>query len=152
MVSVRSVTESDRELLYRWANDPDVRRNAFHTEAIAWAEHVAWFDNKIKSPDTRIYIVLDEQSNPVGQVRFDKTREGSAEVDISIESSSRGHGYGAQALRLCSTLAMKELATGHIIAKVRQDNTASIKAFERSGFKPQGHAEGVVILRYEKPV
>ncbi len=46
----RPVTEDDRQLLFRWANDPVVRRHSFNANAIAWEEHCAWFAAKIRDP------------------------------------------------------------------------------------------------------
>ena len=40
---LREVTGKDMDLLFRWANDPVTRKNAFHTEQIPYETHRAWF-------------------------------------------------------------------------------------------------------------
>ena len=43
MLSLRKVNLNDVELIFKWANDPDVRNNSFNTNQIVWDEHVKWF-------------------------------------------------------------------------------------------------------------
>ena len=41
-VHIREAGIADAELLFAWANDMDVRRNAFSQHEISWEEHTAW--------------------------------------------------------------------------------------------------------------
>ena len=47
IISFRRATIEDAELLFSWANDFDVRRNAFSQQEILWDEHVEWFQKKL---------------------------------------------------------------------------------------------------------
>jgi hypothetical protein len=58
-------------LIFEWANDDDVRNNAINTHKIKWNDHINWFNKKLQSPDTFMFIGF-LQDEPVGQIRFDK--------------------------------------------------------------------------------
>jgi UDP-2,4-diacetamido-2,4,6-trideoxy-beta-L-altropyranose hydrolase len=60
-----------RELLWQWANDPQVRNASFSSGPISWETHVAWFNDKISIPRAEMFIAEDERGIPVGQIRFD---------------------------------------------------------------------------------
>ena len=36
---LRTADENDMDLLFQWANDPDVRKNSFHSEPISYETH-----------------------------------------------------------------------------------------------------------------
>jgi len=42
-IRLRQVTENDCELIWRWANDPDVRNSAFNSDPIPWETHKCCF-------------------------------------------------------------------------------------------------------------
>lgn len=53
---LRSVSESDKDILFEWVNDDVCRFNSFHSNKIDYKEHSKWFDEKIKSDMCDIYI------------------------------------------------------------------------------------------------
>ena len=56
--------EEDAKLLWQWANDPDLRNNSFNPKHIEWRDHLKWFENKISSDGTRIWI-LEHNNDPI---------------------------------------------------------------------------------------
>ncbi|MBE5847866.1 MAG: GNAT family N-acetyltransferase [Lachnospiraceae bacterium] len=130
-ISLREITKEDSALLLKWANDETVRRNSFHTEQIGEAEHEAWFAKKLADPDCYIYIA-EEDGRPVGQIRAD-IEDGVAEIDYSVDAAERGKGYGSALLSAIE----RALPAGKITkwsAKVKPENTASLRAFARRGY------------------
>lgn len=152
-VRLRRVTEEDSDLLLAWANDPVVRNNAFSQDPISHRTHEEWFRRKLQSMDTAIFIALDKDDQPAGQVRFD--REGdAAEVDISVAASQRGGGLGVEILRLGIAKLFHTTDIKKINASVKSENIASKKMFEQAGFRctgttRTGEAE-VVQFAYER--
>jgi RimJ/RimL family protein N-acetyltransferase len=139
-VGVRPATEKDAELLWAWRNDPFVRENSFKTEPIEWGDHLKWFELRLSSPETRIYI-LDRDGLPVAQVRYERRNKEMAEIgDISVSSGDRGKGYGKAALALTLEMACAELSVRKIHAVVKPGNVASSKMFQSAGFTPMGEA------------
>ena len=135
-VSIRLVTLDDMLLLFQWANDPDVRNFAFRSEPIQLDDHKLWFENKLNSNSCSIYI-LEKDSIPVGQIRFDKSAEDKDyKIDYSISKEYRGQGLGNKIIQFGVNEHKKEMESGYCyLAEVKKDNTASQKCFENCGFR-----------------
>jgi UDP-2,4-diacetamido-2,4,6-trideoxy-beta-L-altropyranose hydrolase len=137
-LTLRPVTLDDRELLWQWANDPQVRNASFSPEPISWETHVAWFNEKISSPHTEMFLAEDERGSAVGQIRFDHCPDNDWEVDVSVAGPMRGHGFASELIGRGVDLLRKNNRAVKVHALVKPSNLASVKAFERSGFKRNG--------------
>ena len=137
---LRKACEEDMNLLFEWANDPKVRQNAFHTEAIPYEEHQKWFYGLMKD-EKRVQYIFMEENKPVGQIRF--TIEGDeAVIGYSIASGMRGKGYGRKLCELLFEIA--KLQNIHrIISLITEENTSSKIFHEKIGFMCQGTLEKV---------
>jgi len=133
-LDVRLPEPKDLELLWRWANDPDVRRNSFSPEEISLESHTKWFRQIIASPSSRIYII-ELAGNPVGQVRYDGVSITEAEIDVSIDARHRGNGFGSLALGLTTELGRAALNVERVVGIVMKSNAVSCAAFRKAGFK-----------------
>ena len=126
---------ADADLLLAWANDPGTRAASFTSHRIDSAEHQAWLARTLASPQRRLYIgwAGDE---PVGQVRLDLGAAGEAEIGISVAPARRGAGLGAALLAAALDAGRRESGLGitRYVARVRVDNDASMRLFERAGF------------------
>lgn len=133
-ISFRRVSTLDCELLFEWANDDLVRRNAFTTNKIDFEEHLKWFQGKIKNDQTLMYLILKD-NDAVGQIRVDLEGE-IGMISYSIDSKYRGQGFGTQALQeihLRVKADYKEIK--RIIGRVKIENLPSRKAFEKADFE-----------------
>ena len=131
---VRKADSADADLLWRWANDADVRGNSFSPEPVLYPEHAPWVEGKLSSINSATYIVeLDNQA--VGQVRYDKVGDTEAEIDISIAPNNRALGYGVMALKLTQPLALIDIGVSFVTGVVIASNKASCAMFLRAGFK-----------------
>ena len=137
---VRPACFQDAELLWQWADDPAVRANSFHPEAIPPAEHIEWYQGKLDSPDTRIWI-LELDRVPVAQIRYDRVHTDTAEIDFSVVSDYRGRGLGTKTLVLTSGMACKELDVKRLKGIVFSSNLASVRAFTKAGFECVGQEQ-----------
>ncbi len=134
---IRPAREDDCHLLWEWANDPQVRANAFSPAPIPWEQHKVWFASKMKDPDCRILVAENNDGKAVGQFRVNWRSDRDGDIDVSISSESRGAGYGA---------VLIELGASHILAErgerlhafVKVENQASRRAFEDAGFTNLG--------------
>lgn len=129
---LREVEEADMDLLFRWANDPDVRRSAFHTEAIPYETHVKWFHRMLENEAAYLYI-LCRAEEAVGQIRLD-IEDGVAVIDYSVAPGYRGRGFGRALLTLIKEKAMGITGVTKLVGQVKPENSASIKAFEQCGY------------------
>ncbi len=135
LLYLREAGRDDAELLFSWANDIDVRRNAFHQDTIVWDEHMRWFQGKLEDKNCRIYIgcikAADMSEKAVGQIRLDIT-DGRALIDYSVSADQRGKGYGTEMLRQLT--ARPGLGIRLFAAQVKTENRASARVFEKCGF------------------
>jgi UDP-2,4-diacetamido-2,4,6-trideoxy-beta-L-altropyranose hydrolase len=135
---LRDANTEDRQMLWEWANDADVRAASFSTAAIPWEAHVHWLSNKLGDKTSLIFVAEDEQGTPVGQIRFDiDGRE--AEVNISLAKEKRGHGFAVPAIEAAVRGLFAEVDCDVVHAFVKPENIASTKAFERAGFLLTGN-------------
>jgi UDP-2,4-diacetamido-2,4,6-trideoxy-beta-L-altropyranose hydrolase len=152
-LKLRRARAEDRQMLWEWANDPEVRGASFSSDPIPWETHVAWFAEKIggegkvgiaePAPGSCLFMIGEQNGVPIGQIRFDVRPDKEWEVDISIEKTKRGCGLAYELIRM-GVEALKKYAVGEesrnfcVHAFVKPTNIASAKAFERAGFKRVG--------------
>lgn len=149
--SLRKATLDDMDLIYRWANDPVVRANAFNTEPIPYENHVKWYHNALKDDEIWQYILIsktDEGSvNELGQIRLN-IEGNEAFIDYSIASDMRGKGLGSRMLiLLIDMLKQRKIEFDTLIGQVKYTNNASAAAFEKCGFKKE-ELEAYIEFRY----
>lgn len=136
---LREVTGKDIDLLFRWANDPVTRQNAFHTEQIPYETHRAWFVRMLADRDIVKYILASESpTQEIGQIRM--SIEGDEEdkfvlIDYSVDTSMRGKGYGSKMILMAEErLRTERSEVVYCKAQVKHTNVASAKVFEKCGY------------------
>lgn len=123
-------------LLFEWANDGQVRRNAFHTEAISYDTHIKWLSSKLNDPYCQIFICKKDNDN-IGQLRLEINGE-TAVISYSVAKEHRGKGYGPEIIG-----QTEEIIDGlkpaqnvkYLVGYVKPENIASQRCFEKNGFK-----------------
>ena len=133
-IYLRDATEKDRELLFQWANDVEVRKNSFSSEKISYEEHCEWFTTMMKD-ESCVQWILQVDETPVGQIRLELNGK-NAEINYSICRERRGEGFGTLLLNLVLLQVKQKFPNiKTLVAKVKPTNIASLKAFESSGYK-----------------
>lgn len=128
-LNMRSIRENDCELLYNWANDSEVRKNALDPTFIEWDAHVRWFNNALDSDKVHIFV-LERNKVPVGQVRFNMEGE-SFLIDYSVGKEFRGKGYGT----ILIEKGLKNMVGKNFKAVVESWNTGSLRVFQSLNFR-----------------
>ncbi len=149
---LRPVEEKDCRLLWEWANDPDVRSAAFNSAPIPWEQHLDWFKNKLSNKKLLMLIATDEQGSPIGQIRFERSGDGEADIDVSIARASRGRGMASLLIEKAVETVFQDRSMERVHAFVKPGNHASAKAFERAGFRNAGDVwvKGHAALHYQR--
>jgi UDP-2,4-diacetamido-2,4,6-trideoxy-beta-L-altropyranose hydrolase len=147
---LRPACEQDSRLLFEWASDPQARAASFHETPPAWVHHVHWLDEHLHDPTCLLQIIESDPGLPLGQLRLD-LHAGRATISISLAAAHRGRGLGSQAIRLAVDELLRSRPITGIDAYVKPDNTASIRAFRRAGFREAGPTQvrGHAALRFE---
>ncbi|MDO8499641.1 MAG: GNAT family N-acetyltransferase [bacterium] len=150
-VTLRPATLADSDNLFNWRNDPAVYQFFFNAAPITPAEHVGWLNKVLADPNRCLYIIINEQNLPIGQVRFDIESD-TAEISISIGAEFQGQGYGTIAIHFSSEFILDERPdTWQVLAKIKSANTTSIKSFVKAGFtKIKTDSDGIEWLVFKK--
>ncbi|WP_051010570.1 GNAT family N-acetyltransferase [Selenomonas sp. F0473] len=130
---LREATTADAELLYQWRNDAAVRRYAFHSGQINFAEHLHWLEKTLNDGAAHLFIMMHGMI-PVGQIRVNR-RDEEYVISYSIDKHFRGHAFGRYMLTLLAQWMKEEYDRGILSALVKKDNRASQRIFERLGYQ-----------------
>ena len=69
IVTLRNMLATDIELVFKWRNDPKVRKFMFDTAPLEPKEHAAWFDRTHRDPLRHLLLVCQGEQ-PFGFVQF----------------------------------------------------------------------------------
>lgn len=147
---LRDLCKDDCELIWRWANDQDVRAASFSSDYISYDEHEKWFYEKLRDPECYFWIAFDQKDNPIGQVRFDTRQNGCVDISISLGKEYRGQCYGSILLDIAVNELFLKTTKKAVHAYIKPENIRSLRTFEKSRFKRVGVVEvkGNLSLHY----
>ena len=134
-LELRQAESADAELLLTWANDPYVRAMAFSKAPIAWATHLAWFEQKRQDASTDIWI-CEQFGQAVGQCRLNAITPLIGEIHLNLNPACRGLGLAAAMIAKACQASIARHQWQEIHAVVKLSNHASLRAFIRAGFQP----------------
>lgn len=135
-LTIRPVSCADEWLLWDWRNDPETRAQSFDSEPITPQQHHHWFWAKLCSNDTWAWL-LEADGRPVAMARYERCGA-YAEVSVMVALAERGRGYGTAVLEMTAKVACEAMGVLSVRALVFTDNAASVKAFQRAGYRVKG--------------
>lgn len=139
-IYLREAEKADCRFIWEVANDSEVREVSFSSEKIPWKEHQKWFNDKLQSSNCIFFIIETSSGDSLGQIRFELSSEDWV-ISLSIAKSFRGQGLGCKIVRMGSRLFFKyKSQIDTINAYIKNDNGASIRVFEKSGYTTVGSA------------
>jgi len=148
MVHFRLATPEDCRRIWEWRNEPATRESSFDDQIIPYEDHESWFLSKMQDPGIRIFIAMNEENLDIGYVRFNISAA-DAEISISVDKDQRGQGIGSATIQGASDQILSSDAANRVIAYVKDDNPASLKAFRRAGFSTTQTKEMAGVLAHE---
>ncbi|HZU82952.1 MAG TPA: pseudaminic acid synthase [Polyangiaceae bacterium] len=131
IVSLEPATRDDGPLLLSLRNDPVARSMSTSTAPVKPEEHAAWLAATLERDD-RVLLVARSGGSPIGYARLDLAGA-AAEVSIAVSAQARGHGFGTAILRAVEPAA-RARGVSLLTARIRDENTASVRAFKRAGY------------------
>jgi RimJ/RimL family protein N-acetyltransferase len=143
-VTLRQATVRDTPQLLAWRNDPEAVRFSVTGRGVTPAEHSDWLAARLADPDTRLWIA-EEDGAAVGQVRLD-LGEGTGTVSIGVAPAHRGRGIGSAVLQAMLVEIERDPRARRLRAVAHAQNMASLRAFERAGFRRRGRRERDFII------
>jgi RimJ/RimL family protein N-acetyltransferase len=134
-LTLRPVKKKDYETILEWRNDPDVRINSLTQHIISIDEHIEYWNDFLKNKTNFAFIVIHD-NNDIGVLKLKNIDKTTYEIDIFLSRSYRNRGLGSQVLKIAKEVALKK-GIKKLVAKIKYDNEASKKAFEKVGFSPK---------------
>lgn len=152
MLKYRNAVIGDAMLYHKWANDKEVRSSSFNSDEISIGDHIKWFEEKIRDPQCIMLLFEGENNMPAGQVRLQAENHDCYVIGISVVAAFRGKGYASKMLTAASEYFFSLHPNGKIHAYIKQDNFASIRAFENAGYRDPviENVNGINSYRYTK--
>lgn len=142
-LTIRPARPDDGERLWRWRNDPAVRRVSLNSDEIALADHLDWFRRSLEN-DQREILIAEVDKTPFGMVRFDMDGE-LATVSILLDAGHRGEGLSVSVL--AKAIEAARGSWNRLRAVVKSDNAASLALFASLGFAIASEGETIVLER-----
>jgi len=134
-LSFRPAVAEDRSLIFEWRNYPEIVELSASKLPVAWEEHLVWFSNFLADPE-RLLLIIEDDSRPIGQARFDKVANDTLIMGIYLIPSMVGQGRGKSLIEAaCSYAKAKWPNSNYIKAEIRKENIRSRRAFAAAGFK-----------------
>ncbi|MCH3919890.1 MAG: GNAT family N-acetyltransferase [Sphaerochaeta sp.] len=142
-IVLRAVEEADNAMLLSLINDPDTEMMLGGSSwPVSESEQLKWFEHQERSRDVlRCIVALKEDGKAIGTIILSEIDQKNATGHIHIKMSKdggRGKGYGTDAVNTMVQYAFEELRLNCIYANILSYNEASIRLFERCGFKRDG--------------
>jgi len=150
VVRVRRATAGDSQYIFDWRNDERTRQMSHCADVIARENHDLWYKSSL-SDNSRMLIICEDSDSGhrLGVVRFDIDGK-RALMSVNLAPDARGKGFSGQ----CLKAGIEYLKTinpdiGFIDAEIKNNNAASIRAFEGAGFVLQTEKNNILYYCYE---
>jgi RimJ/RimL family protein N-acetyltransferase len=133
---------TDAPLLQKWSNDPELR--ALIGEVMPSSrKDIDMYIEKTTSSTDRVWFMIEvkETGQVIGEAGLLRMFPPWRTTDLSIilgEESSRGQGYGTEAIRLLLDYAFGALNFHRVSIGVVGFNKNALKFYEKIGFKREG--------------
>ncbi len=147
-IKLRNADISDKDILLEWRNNPKIREQSFNSEIISREEHEKWFNDVLKREDIILLIGVLENKK-IGQVRFNLNDE-KAKISVNAAPEFIGKGLGHILIVKGCNFLFENTFCVEIIAEIKPQNTASIKAFSKSGFTEIASDDNKILMRESK--
>ena len=144
-VTLDTIEEDDLLFLRDTINDPAVRAGLLYRPPLNLVQEREYFEEVI-SDDGSVNLLVCVDGEPAGTIGLEEIDDvnGSAEIGLFLAESHWGRGVGTEAARLLTDFGFRERRLHRIYARVRADNEASARIWEKLGYRHEAtHREAV---------
>ncbi len=144
-MKIRNINQQDSKDLFEWRNNFGSRKMSFEKKKITLEEHEKWFKESIISPN-KIFYIGEYNGTKIGVCRFEfYNKKNISEISININPNVRGKGYGKKLLTNAINTYLKN-KNCILTAKIKEDNSISLKLFSSSGFLVTKKDKGIIYM------
>lgn len=141
-IKLRPASIDDVEYLYRLRNDEGTQKHLLSRPRPNTSEKVEdWYSKKTNDSDSVFFVVCDlNEANLFGYIQITGMDliSGYGYLGICLDSSSRGIGIGAEAIKLIEEYVKKVFDLRKIILEVLVYNESAIKLYRKIGYQEVG--------------
>ncbi len=131
--------EEDAAQVFSWRNDPTTRQMSFHTGLRTWEDfYPSYLSRSFSLPDLpplfalwkgqrAAFLFFESANHPINP------RRRCCMLSINVAPEFRGQGLGAAILKEIREW-IRQRGYDTVLGEIKQENTASLKAFEKAGF------------------
>lgn len=144
-IVLREAKTSDAQLLYEWVNSADsLAASLITSNPIPWDEHCDWLATKIADPGSIIWIAKTG-GQVAGSIRL-VTKSTELEIAIYVDPAMRKSGIALSMLKKARETARADGMHLPLIARILRKNKASLRLFEKAGYRfDKDHADHIVL-------
>ncbi len=140
---LREYQEGDYENIRRWVNDPETTK--YLSDIFLYPQSAkqtrSFLDAAMGGGWNGFVIAYKDTEEYIGQIDFVRVdqQNGWGEMGMVIgEKSSRGRGFGREAIEVFLRFAFEELRLNRVELSCYEGNTAAQKSYEAVGFTKEG--------------
>lgn len=135
---LRPVEARDRDAVLAWRSIPDVVKFMYQepwTDELADARIAEWAVAPFAAPGDRLVLVAALDGQPIGELHLKWHEVGQVELGWTFSPRAQGHGYATEAARACLGLAFQRFRFHRVVARIDEENGASIRVAEKLGMR-----------------
>lgn len=139
-ITLRAVELSDADFLKNMINNPEIEQNVIGWSAPVNNETQMEWINSIQKNTKNIRYIIEIDNKTVGLAIISNIdfKNSNASVEMKLEKTSRGKGYGTKVYQMLLDYCFFELNLYCITAVTLQENIAQQKVLEKLGFNRDG--------------
>lgn len=137
----------DAKFVYQLRSDPEVMKNSLtFTSELSFENFYPRFLESHFTIKQLPPLFILEEGEKVGLIRFNRAPGiGGVEISIVLSPKARGKGIGSRAIKEAVEWVGNQ-GFSAVIAKIKQGNIPSAKAFEKAGFRNGGEVGDLIIM------
>jgi spore coat polysaccharide biosynthesis predicted glycosyltransferase SpsG/RimJ/RimL family protein N-acetyltransferase len=151
-ISARDASIEDSIHVLNLRNQRESIAASRNPSEITITDHASWYKNRLQFTQTQPFWIFRDSKNVIGYVRLENSSdfENCFEISISINKDFHNKGVGTKILNQALNMLSINFASKRIIARIKLNNTNSIKLFKKVGFTYYAVDNGFEV--YEKNV
>lgn len=139
-VFLREARASDMEWWHELANEAGTRAASFTPDIIAVSDHARWYTDRLSEAQSML-CVAEDRGTRIGILRFEINPINGYVISIAVAPEARGRGYGKKMIKAGTARLAERFGVDKVMAFIKPDNTASIRAFEGADYHFKGIGE-----------
>ncbi len=139
-IEVARPIEEHARLVMNWRNDPDTLKSFIHREPKVWESFWPEFSQTYFTDLELPPLFVRNATDRLAFLRFKHTdhptipQRKCCDISVNVNPVKRSSGLGTKSLVLATEYVFKN-GTESVLAEIRVENTASVRAFEKAGYR-----------------